>query len=390
MKTIYKTLLAALCCTMALGVQAQERTFHRNKVLIEKHTGTGCQACPAADEVVEKYIADINAEEDVAILRHHNYGSSLLNTASSSAIVGIWGAGVWPSMNVDRYGFFGDRKERTSCSTGNAYSLRSLETIERRLDTPTYVSLAFDGSTFDPATMTLRLVLSGEVTAKLRYLRIHAFITQSGIEAIQMGAPSGYIHNDAVRDRMMVDPQGDVLELNDDGTYCVVFEKTLDPKYGPIKTVAEDMKVVAFVSSYVDDTASFYDCDYSTSEVHNADVVALLDLPVVAPCAAPTIEYVAGSLVCTSATEGAVCHYDITPLTASADNGQGALSLTAPAFTVTAYATAEGFTPSSKVSRTFSLRDVVGDDATEVRDVDGNGLINKADVDALVDKLLMK
>lgn len=389
MKTIYKTLLAALCCTMALNVFAQERTFHRNKVLIEKHTGTGCQACPLADDVIENYIADINAEDDVAILRHHNYGSSLLNTASSSAIVGVWGAGVWPSMNVDRYGFFGDRKERTSCSTGNAYTLRSLETIERRLDTQTHVSLSFDGSSFDPATMKLRLVLSGEVTAKLRYLRIHAFITQSGIEAIQMGAPSGYIHDDAVRDRLMDDPQGDELTLNDDGTYCVVFEKTLDPKYGPIKTVPENMKVVAFVSSYVDVNASFYECDYSTSEVHNADVIPLLELPVVAPCAAPSIDYVDGSLVCTSTTDGSTCHYDITPLTSSSIS-KGTISLTAPAFTVTAYATAEGFAPSSKVSRTFTLRDVLGADATEVRDVDGNGYVNKADVDALVDKLLMK
>lgn len=390
MKTIQKTLLAALCCTMALTAQAQERTFHRNKVLIEKHTGTGCPACPAADNVIEKYIADTNNEDNVAILRHHSFSSGALNMPCSVTNAGTWHIGAWPSIMVDRYGFFGAKTECSSYSTIEPYLIRSKRTIETRLETPTYVSLSLEGSSFDPTTKKLRLVLSGEVTKNLRYLRVHAFITQSGIVANQSGATSNYVHNDAVRDCMMSNADGDALTVNSDGTYNVIFEKILADKYGPFKSIPENMKVVAFVSSFVDDSGSYYTRDYSTSEVHNAEVVGLLDLPTVSPCAMPTIELKNGAFVCKSTTPGAVCQYEVKPLMQPTAEREGTIDLEAPAFVVTAYANATGYTPSSKVSRTFTLRDVLGPNTADARDVDGNGLVNKADVDALVNKLLKK
>lgn len=390
MKIIQKTLFAALCCTMALTAQAQERTFHRNKVLIEKHTGTGCQACPAADKVIENYIAGTDNEDNVALLRHHSFSNGSLNRPSGVELFGIWGAGVWPSMNVDRYGFFGyDKKDRTSYSTKDAYTLRSLNTIETRLATPTYVSLSLEGSSFDPTTRRLHLVISGEVTKKLPFLRVHAFVTQSGIVAPQTGATNDYVHDDAVRDHLMNNFQGDSFTVNPDGTYCVTLEKTLESKYNAVTIKPENMKVVAFVSSYIDESVSFYDRDFSTSEVHNADVVALLDLPKQAPCAAPTIEYANGAFVCKSTTSGATCHYDVAPITLPSD-GQGTINLEAPAFVVTAYADATGFARSAKVRRTFSLRDILGEDSSNVSDVNNDGRVNKADVDALVNKILQK
>ena len=390
MKTIQKTLLAALCCTMALTAQAQERTFHRNKVLIEKHTGTGCPACPAADNVIEKYIADTNNADNVAILRHHSFSGGTLNMPCSITNAGTWHIGAWPSIMIDRYGFFGVKTECKSYSTSEPYQIRSKKTIETRLETPTYVSLSLEGSSFDPTTKKLRLVISGEVTKNLPYLRVHAFVTQSGIVASQSGATSNYVHDDAVRDLVMGNADGDTFTPNADGTYSVTLDKTLSDRYGPYKIVPENMKVVAFVSSYVDDSGSYFDRDYSTSEVHNADVVALLDLPTVSPCAMPTIELKNGAFVCKSTTPGAVCQYEVKPLMQPTTEREGTIDLEAPAFVVTAYANATGYTTSSKVTRTFTLRDVLGPNTADARDVDGNGLVNKADVDALVNKLLKK
>lgn len=386
----YKTLLAALCCTMALGAQAQQRTFHRNKVLIEKHTGTGCKGCPSADTAIETYIADTNNADNVALLRHHSFSNGLLNRPSGVELFAIWGAGVWPTMNVDRYGFFGsDKKDRTSYRTDNAYALRSLNTIETRLATPTNVSLTLEGSSYDPATRKLRLVVSGEVTRDLPHLRVHAFVTQSGIVAYQEGASSNYVHDDAVRDHLMANVHGDPLTVSPDGTYRVTLEKTLESKYNIANIDPAAMKVVAFVSSYVDESVGLLSRDFSTSEVHNAEAVPLLDLPTASPCAAPQISIEDGTIVCTSATDGATSHYDATPLAQPTD-GRTVLDLDAPAFTVTAYADAPGYARSATVRRTFTLRDLLGPDTTDVRDVDGNGRIDTADIHALVGKLLRK
>lgn len=390
MKTIQKTLLAALCCTMALTAQAQERTFHRNKVLIEKHTGTGCPNCPSADKIIENYIADTNNADNVAILRHHSFSDGLLNRPCSKTVAATWHIGAWPSVMVDRYGFFGAKTECASYSTTDAYQMRSKRTIETRLAMPTYVSLSLEGSSFDPTTKKLRLVISGEVTKNLPYLRVHAFVTQSGIVASQSGATSNYVHDDAVRDLVMGNADGDTFTPNADGTYSVTLEKTLSDRYGPYKIVPENMKVVAFVSSYVDDSGSYFDRDYSTSEVHNADVACLLDLPTASPCSAPTIELKNGAFVCKSTTPGAVCQYKVKPIMQPTSEREGTIDLNAPAFTVTAYAEATGYTRSANSTRTFSLRDVLGPDTTNVSDVNGDKRVNKADIDALVSKLLKK
>lgn len=402
MKTTYKTLIAVLCCAMALNAQAQNRTFQRNKVLIEKHTGTGCKACPSADNEIEKYIADTGNEDKVVILRHHSFRGGYLNTPCSEQISGKWYVGAWPTVLVDRYAFFGQETEAKFHSTEKIELIRSLQTIEKRMDTQTYVSLSFDGSSYDPSTRKLRLKLSGEVTKELPFLRIHAFITQDGIikpQTTPTGIMGSYIHNDAVRDCLTSDTDGDVLTPNADGTYNVTLETTLLDKYGNgqdnnneqymSKTVLEDMKVVAFVSSFTDLSVSYYVRDYSFCEVHNADIIALTDLPKEAPCAAPTIEYADGTFVCASTTDGATCHYDVTPIAQTSD-GQGTIDLNAPAFTVTAYADATGYVRSAKVRRTFTIRDILGEDTSDVSDVNGDGRVNKDDIEALARKILKK
>ena len=392
MKTIQTTLLAALCCTMALTAQAQERTFQRNKVLIEKHTGQGCQNCPAAEKVLENYLSTTSNADNVVIMRHHNYAPTYapsLYYPATSRLATAWGISGWPRMQADRYSFANDKSDRSTHNfEASAFSVYDI--VDTRMNTPTYVSLSLEGSSFDPVTRKLRVTISGEVTKMLPDLRISVFITQSGIEAHQSGGASPYIHDDATCDFLMNDVEGDAFKVSADGTYCVTFEKVIPANYRPSNTDfsmdAEKTKVVAFVSSSYNETTY----DYSACEVHNVDVVTLAELPKEAPCAMPTIELKNGAFVCKSITPGAVCQYEVKPLMQPTSECEGAIDLEAPAFVVTATATATGYATSSKVSRTFSLRDVIGPDATNVRDVDGNGSVNKADVDALVNKLLKK
>ena len=76
-------------------------------------------------------------------------------------------------------------------------------------------------------------------------------------------------------------------------------------------------------------------------------------------CDAPTISYDRGAIVLKSETEGAVCHLNIS----AADDGLGLHSPVngrielMPTYTITAWATAEGYTDSDRVTATIRWRD---------------------------------
>lgn len=390
MKTRYIILLAALCCTPTL--QAQERMFQRNKVLIEKHTGQGCSACPAAEGILTKHLESSNNVDNVAILRHHTFGASSLGCTASNELKTVWGINAWPKLLVDRYSFLSDKSEKSS-HLFDATLLNTYNAVPTRMEQATYVNLSLEGSSYDATTRKLRVTISGEVTKKdLPYLYISAFLTQSGVKAYQnssSGYDANYIHDDIVSANLMQNGIGEKLMLDADGKYHVTKELTLQTSYNGVAIDASQLKVVAFVSSYIDESS--YGRDYSTSEVHNADVVTLAQLPEMSPCAAPSISCVDGRFVCQSATPNSTCSYEVKACMKDAEGLSAALDLSAPAFIVTATATASGYAASSSVSRTFTLAEVLGK-ATggDAHDVNGDGHVNKDDVRALVNKLLKK
>ncbi|MBQ0049759.1 MAG: Omp28-related outer membrane protein [Bacteroidales bacterium] len=393
MKTKYISLLAALCCTMTL--QAQERMFQRNKVLVEKHTGQGCSACPAAEVFLEKHLASTDNLDNVAILRHHTFGGSQFGCTASSELKTTWGITAWPKLLVDRYGFTQDRKDRTA-HYFDATGLNTYNAVPQRMETLTPVSLSLEGSSYDPQTRKLRITISGEVTKQdLPFLRISAFLTQSGIKAYQnsnSGYDTNYIHDDVVSACLMQQANGDLLTPDADGKYRVTREYTVETTYnGNNPADASNLKVVAFVSSFIDDKQGYYSADFSTSEVHNAEVVSLASLPNQAACDMPSISYANGAFVCQSTTPNSTCTQEVKVLWKATEQNSAAIDLQAPAFVVTAIATASGFTPSAKVSRTFTLADILGSstDGDEL-DINGDGRVTKDDVDALARKILKK
>lgn len=97
-------------------------------------------------------------------------------------------------------------------------------------------------------------------------------------------------------------------------------------------------------------------------------------------CATPVITIEDGMLIIKSETPGASYHYTLScqdqATDATSDSGQIALN---PSYTISAYATAEGYCRSEVVNKTFSLSQ---------GDLDGNGAINITDVTRLVNMVL--
>lgn len=107
-------------------------------------------------------------------------------------------------------------------------------------------------------------------------------------------------------------------------------------------------------------------------------------VPPMKPCAKPTIDYANGTIVCKSETQGAECHYTYTIKLTSVsgegtDNGSG---IVGGKITVTAYATADGFEDSEKVTMTFDYKDSGG------CDVNADGKITMEDANIVVNSYL--
>lgn len=377
-------LFAALCCATVFNAQAQEITFQRNKVLIEKFTGQNCPNCPTDDNIMHDYLTSSQNEKNVAVLHHYSYRpSEMLALDFHFDLNSAWGITEYPSFLCDRTNHIEPKESRKDLHY-RATVIRSQDIVTSRLAVPTYVNLSLEGSSYNPANRSLRLIVSGQVAKDLPYLRLNAFLTQSGIKASQSGASNDYVHNDISRAFLTSSVNGDPLTPAADGTFRTVIDYTLPERYGNIPALTDNMSIVAFVSSYVDTTSSYP--SYITSEVHNADVVQLSALPALSPCDTPSITLKGGKFVLTSTTPGAVCTYTVTPVDITATRSSESLNTATTAFIVKAHAEAEGYAPSLEASRTFTMQDILGT-ASNDGDINGDGKVDKADVEELVKSL---
>lgn len=379
-------LLAAVCCTMTLGAQGQNRaaavkTFTRTRVLIEKHTGLGCQYCPEGDRIMEAYIARHPEYEGKFIeMRHNSYSQDQLTVPFHMDIRNVWNVSGFPKYYVDRChpeGWKGSNPRFYELER-SAFSVDTPDEIAVRLAKPTNVSISLTGSCYNPSTQSLTVRVSGEVTASLPDLHINVFLVQDGIYV----AYKGETYDGTSRACLTSSVNGDFLPVSN-GRYDVAYTYQIPGKIGGVNTDPEKMRVVAFVSSF-DDT------DFTNSEVHNCDVVSVTSLPNTAPrprltCAAPTISLNGQQLHFESNTPGAVYFYNVTS-NASADLSTAKdADLSKATFTVTASAGAPGYNNSPEVTKTFTILDLIGDK----KDVNGDGTISVTDVPTLI-KLMQK
>lgn len=258
--------------------------FTRQKVLIEKFTGQNCQWCSQGDKTMAEYISEYELEDKIYEMRHYCYGSDGIHTyylripTVHDALGNEWSITAYPKYMVDRCGYDGTKFENSGYQT-EAKTIKNLDWVNNRWERPCHVSLTIDGSTYNPATRELNLVVSGKVDdLDLPDPRLSVFITQNGIHAYQSKEGNNYEHNGVSRAFLTSDVSGDEIILREDGVFQKEYTYTLPEKLGNYNTFAEDMDVVVFVNSW-DDYKVNPNKDYSNSEVHNTVVAKLTSLP---------------------------------------------------------------------------------------------------------------
>lgn len=367
-------LFAAVCCTATLSAQAQAKTFTRNKVLVEKHTGLACPNCPDGDRLFNGYLERCPQYKDKVVeMRHNSYAPfDRYFQSFHRELSDLWRVDGWPRYYMDRCHYNG-WKFSDPIDYGinrGIFSNEETDEIGLRLAKLTNVSLSLSGSTYNPSTKTLNVRVSGEVTASLPDLHINIFLLQD--DDSYEGTSCAYLTRSL---------HGDWLPVSA-GRYDVLYTMTIEDQYRSVKTNPDRMRVVAFVSS-------FDDKDFTNSEVHNCDVVSLSSLSAAPPrprqqCASPSIELQGQQLVMKSATPGAAYFYSLTSDATADLTTASAADLAKATFTVTAYAGAPGYTDSPEVTKTFSILDLIGDK----KDVNGDGKVTVTDLPALIN--LMK
>lgn len=373
---IFLSLIVA--AAFALNANAQVQTFQRNKVLVEKHTGINCQYCGPADVYYLGHLArHPELDGKIITMRHNSYRSqdALSIPLLHSSLSSTWGVNGWPKFLIDRCDYQNGEHFYNASAYLEAYQVFEASTyngLNIRYNTPTYVSLSLDGCLYDPVTREITVHASGKVTKNLPNLRFHAFLTQD--DCLSYGTFD--YENESSRACLNSDINGDPLTVTN-GRYDVTLKASLAQKYGGVNVVPENMRLVVFVST-------FNSSDFSNSEVHNADCVMLTELPIdlYHLCEPPTIDFANGSFVLKSSTPGAVYYYDIQPYAGSIDLAHPEAA-EEPAFTVTAFARAEGYGISSTTTRIFRLSELTGDAA----DTDGNGTISISDLTTLIQML---
>lgn len=369
-------LFAVLCCIFALAAQAQERTFTRTKVLLEKHTGISCSWCPYGDRAVEGFLVRHPEYADKMFeMRHNSYSSGdVLTVDFHNEIKRMWDVDGHPRYYVDRCHPDGYRYEtpREYGISWGSFNTESFDPVGRRLSIPTNVSISLSGSAYNTTTKTLTVRVSGEVTKTLPDLHISVFLTQDIYYP-----PKGETYEGTSRAFLTRNVHGDLLPVSN-GRYDVAYTYTIPDRIGSFATDLAKMKVVAFVSS-------FDESDFSDSEIHNCDVVSVTSLPNAAPrprpiCASPNISLQGHQLAFASTTPGAVYYYTISSRVSADCTTARDADLSKATFTVTAYAAAPGYKDSPEISRTFTLLDLIGDR----KDINGDGTISVSDIPTLI------
>lgn len=351
--TLHHILLATLfSATLTAG--AQGTTFTRNKVLLEKYTGIHCGWCPSGDRAVEGYLSRHPEHRDVMVeMRHNAYTTpDELTVPLHGALDAIWIPSGFPKYFVDRCSVDGNpsTSPRDYEISWDQFNTADFDPVSRRLSVPTHVSLSLDGSNYDPATRQLTVYAHGAVTADLPQLSINIYIVQDVM---------GYSGTSRAT---LTDIGGDHLPVLN-GEYKVAYSATLPEQYGSIVARAADMHVVAFVSSrYTTDAHGTN--DFTHSEVHNTDIVALTSLPAVSDipdqCPSPTVRVADGQIILECSEPGAAFDYSIQPVDQQTEQPSlPVVGAASPTFAVTAKAGTPGKFPSAAVTYRFTLAELL-------------------------------
>lgn len=258
--------------------------YERHLVLIEKFTGLQCYWCGSDNTILNNYLTEKDLHGAVYELRHNSYiPADRFSLSWHTTLKDKWEVSGHPTYLVDRTGNNGERFVNAGGYNTRAASIRNTDWITNRLKAPCRLSLTLDGTTFDPDTRIMKVVVSGKAQTKLPDLCVNLFIALNGAPANQSGEGMTTI-NGISRDYLTESVFGDKLNEHEDGTFQVEYFYQLPESIGADKLEPSNLDIVAFVTSWDNYKYSSdpRDKDFSDSEVHNTIARCIGDLPLTA------------------------------------------------------------------------------------------------------------
>lgn len=245
-----------------------DRGVRRNTLYIEQFTGQACTYCPQGARAIAEAIAGLDNPERITWVAHHTYGSSgtkrgdMFTVTGSLEIADAFSITGAPMCNINRLKltYESGRPELLNFSPINNITTSMLNSL---LDEPGCATLSVERS-FDSTSGSLKIKVSGMSLEPEAY--ITAIVTQSGMEAAQIGAPANYIHNNAPR-LFLTSGKGDKLTLDENGKYSVEYEHIIPEHIDNIPTVFDNMSVAVIIHGNIDNPSAL--------KVYNADNISL-------------------------------------------------------------------------------------------------------------------
>lgn len=238
--------------------------FYDRKILVEQYTGQGCGFCPWGEATLRSSLKSLTGK--YAWAAHHTYYTDDFTITESSKFANFFGtAGAAPYCAIDR------TANQMSVKTGVVFDPRATSTdlMNLYLDVPTYVSVDLEGTTFDNATRTLSVKVSGEFLKELPNAKLNVFLTEDGLVGEQASAEDDYVHDHVMR-AVISSMYGDDITL-ENGKYTKTYTFEIPQKIKKYNCEPENMTLAAFVADYNKSNAK-------ACNVHNVETVTLKEL----------------------------------------------------------------------------------------------------------------
>lgn len=256
-----------------------QNALPRQEVYVEQYTSADSYYVPSIDAQTDA----LDGTNSICLVNVHQSGTPL--AVDDAAYLDALYAYTWPCFTVNRFYFFGEQNIAFDAND-YVFLLPSLigdavkEIATEAKNIPAFASIEL-APTYDAATRTLSLTVSGDVSADAEALfgdlALTVLLAEDGVNSPQLtvntttGATStnkNYLHNEVLRGYATA-PLGTRLSVVD-GRYTVTVSRQLDAAWN-----ADNIKVVALVTKAADTVT---DANVLDMDVTNAASVRLKDV----------------------------------------------------------------------------------------------------------------
>ena len=230
---------------------AYAHAFPRQKQLVEHVTSQGCTYCPLGENVLKK-LEELRGDLAWVSIHGNMSVTDVFNTTECNQLLSYLGASSFPSAIFNRYdaGFTGKLPRGLGYSA--QYAAVVAEMFSEEIDsnpTPALATIDLSGTTYNPETRELNVVVSGNVTEDFSTIfgtqvALTVYALEDSLVARQLNngtwVPNA-VHNHVLRDVISA-VKGSPINMNEDNTYSNTYTITLNEAWKP-----EQMRIVAFI-----------------------------------------------------------------------------------------------------------------------------------------------